>query len=79
MEPKKALKASGMWRRALLVAGIGVVAAGSVAGVSFALTSSSGRPVGSGDHCEREAEHDVQCERGTASARAPGSSQVGPR
>jgi hypothetical protein len=44
MEPKKALKASGMWKRALLVAGIGVVAAGSVAGVSFALTSSSGSP-----------------------------------
>ena len=48
MEPKKALKASGMWRRALLVTGIGVLAAGSVAGVSFALTSSSGSPSAAG-------------------------------
>jgi hypothetical protein len=41
MESTKALKASA-WRRALLVAGIGIISAGSVAGVSFALTSSSG-------------------------------------
>ncbi len=44
MEPKKALKASRMWQRALLLTGIGVLSAGSVAGVSFALTSSSGSP-----------------------------------
>ncbi|MGO9342419.1 MAG: hypothetical protein ACLP6E_07850 [Acidimicrobiales bacterium] len=48
MEPKKALKASRMWQRALLVTGIGVLAAGSVAGVSFALTSSSGSPAAAG-------------------------------
>jgi hypothetical protein len=48
MEPKKALKASGLWRRALLVGGIGVMAAGSVAGVSFALTSSNNAPSAAG-------------------------------
>ena len=48
MEPKKALRASHMWQRALLVTGIGVLAAGSVAGVSFALTSSSGSPAAAG-------------------------------
>jgi hypothetical protein len=40
MESAKAVKKSA-WRRAMLLAGIGVVAAGSVAGVSFALTSST--------------------------------------
>jgi hypothetical protein len=40
MESTKTLKTSA-WRRAVLLAGIGVVSAGSVAGVSFALTSSS--------------------------------------
>jgi len=48
MEPKKALKASRMWQRALLVTGIGVLAAGSVAGVSFALTSNTGSPAAAG-------------------------------
>jgi hypothetical protein len=42
MEPLKAVKTSRMGRRALMLIGIGVVSAGSVAGVSFALTSSSG-------------------------------------
>ena len=42
MEPLKAVKTSRMGRRALLLIGIGVVSAGSVAGVSFGLTSSSG-------------------------------------
>jgi hypothetical protein len=41
MEPMKAVKASRVGRRALLLTGIGVLAAGSVAGVSVALTSSS--------------------------------------
>ena len=44
LDPKKALKASHLWQRAALVAAIGVLAAGSVAGVSFALTSNSGSP-----------------------------------
>jgi hypothetical protein len=48
MEPKKALRSSHMWQRALLVTGIGVLAAGSVAGVSFALTSSTGSPAAAG-------------------------------
>ncbi len=48
MEPKKALKASRMWQRALLVTGIGVLAAGSVAGVSFALTSNTASPAAAG-------------------------------
>lgn len=39
MEPIKAAKTSRMGRRALVLIGIGVVSAGSVAGVSFALTS----------------------------------------
>jgi hypothetical protein len=41
MESAKAVKKSA-WRRGLLLAGIGVVSAGSVAGVSYALTSSTG-------------------------------------
>jgi hypothetical protein len=41
MEPLKAVKTSRMGRRALVLIGIGVVSAGSVAGVSFALTSGS--------------------------------------
>lgn len=44
MEPLKAVKASRVGRRALMLVGIGVVSVGSVAGVSFALTSSSGSP-----------------------------------
>jgi hypothetical protein len=44
MEPMKAVKASRIGRRALLLTGIGVLSAGSVAGVSFALTSSSIAP-----------------------------------
>ena len=41
MEPMKAVKASKLGRRALLLTGIAVVSAGSVAGVSFALTSAT--------------------------------------
>jgi hypothetical protein len=41
MEPLKAVKTSRLGRRALVLIGIGVVSAGSVAGVSFALTSGS--------------------------------------
>jgi hypothetical protein len=44
MEPMKAVKASRIGRRALLLTGIGVLAAGSVTGVSFALTSSAIAP-----------------------------------
>lgn len=42
MEPIKAVKTSRIGRRALVLVGIGVVSAASVAGVSFALTSNSG-------------------------------------
>ena len=41
MEPTKAVKTGRMGRRALVLVGIGVVSAASVAGVSFALTSNS--------------------------------------
>jgi hypothetical protein len=40
METTKTLKKSA-WRRAILLAGIGVLSAGSVAGVSFALSSNT--------------------------------------
>jgi hypothetical protein len=40
METTKTLKRSA-WRRAVLLAGVGVVSAGSVAGLSFALSSNS--------------------------------------
>ncbi|MFZ0668035.1 MAG: hypothetical protein WAM97_19980 [Acidimicrobiales bacterium] len=41
MEPMKAVKASRVGRRALLLGGIGLISAASVAGVSYGLTSSS--------------------------------------
>jgi hypothetical protein len=44
MEPMKAVKASRVGRRALLLGGIGLISAGSVAGVSFGLASSSSSP-----------------------------------
>jgi hypothetical protein len=44
MKPMKAVKASRLGRRALLLGGIGILSAGSVAGVSYALTSSTSGP-----------------------------------
>lgn len=44
MKPMNAVKASRIGRRALLLGGIGILSAGSVAGVSYALTSSTSGP-----------------------------------